>query len=91
MTEIKQRLVLVNRGLLELSGVNKVEAFAPTHIWLQTNMGDLHISGQELYIAGLDLDAEQIAISGQVDQIEYQEPKLGAKDKGKNFFSRILK
>jgi len=91
--EGKQQLVLRDREILEIKGVEGVESFESSQILLETNMGGLLVSGDDLHIASLDLDNQEAIVKGYVNTIEYKKSKSerSAKTKGKNFLSRVLK
>ncbi|MEG1500566.1 MAG: YabP/YqfC family sporulation protein, partial [Clostridiales bacterium] len=86
MKDNQQQLMLSDRNLLEINGVQEVENFDALHVCLITNMGDLHIHGHDLNICHLDLQEGEVAIKGLVNSIEYKIAKDGrsTKEKSKN-------
>lgn len=89
----KQNLILRDRELLEIKGVEGVESFESSEILLETNMGGLLVHGDDLHIASLDLDNQEAVVKGYINSIEYKKSKSerSAKAKGKSFLSRVLK
>ena len=93
MAETNHRLILNNRTALELFGVNSVENFDAKEIVLSTTMGELVLYGEELHIERLDLDDQEMSVSGRIDSMIYRksaaDKKAGAR--GKSLMGRILK
>lgn len=85
-------LRLVDRKLLELSGVSNVESFDEMQISLLTNLGPLIIKGQGLHITQLNLESGKVSVIGIIDELQYLEDK-GEKfrNKRRGFLQRILK
>ncbi|MHB8126031.1 MAG: sporulation protein YabP [Desulfitobacteriaceae bacterium] len=65
------QLVMENREKLSLTGVQKVQAFDPKEIVLDTGNGTLYIKGDQLGIKQLDLGAGVVEIEGRIDTMNY--------------------
>lgn len=78
-------LSLDNRKKLSISGVTEVESFDETSVILHTALGTLMIRGEGLQMKTLSIDGGQVAISGTVISIAYEEPKPTG-----GFFSRLF-
>ena len=84
-------LSLANRQRMELTGVKNVLTFDEDEIVLDTSLGYLSITGDQLHINMLNLDEGQVAIQGAVNNIAYKAQGTDFKAKSKNMFSRLLK
>ena len=85
--EEEQKLVLINRDKLQLSGVENVESFSDKEIVLITNMGKLTIKGEDLNINQLNVETKDFSMEGYVVSLIYS--KYVKKDK--SFIERIFK
>ncbi|QGU00525.1 hypothetical protein SYNTR_1931 [Candidatus Syntrophocurvum alkaliphilum] len=84
-------LYLEDRKYLEMVGVTSVITFDEEEIILQTNMGYLNITGENLHITMLNLEQNKVAIQGTVSIMEYKAQGTDLKSKGKNILTRLLK
>ncbi|MFO7819948.1 MAG: sporulation protein YabP [Halanaerobacter sp.] len=82
----EQELKLSNRELLELSGVIEVMDFDETRVRLETNLGNLIITGSDLKMQHLDLDNEELIVEGKVSELKYDKVF-----KANSFFKRLFK
>jgi sporulation protein YabP len=78
----RQEIKMLNRKLLEISGVTKVESFNSVQFLLETECGPLKIKGQNLHIKNLSLDQGLVAIEGTIDELGYMEAKSQSGSKG---------
>ncbi|MEI7027669.1 sporulation protein YabP [Paenibacillus sp. y28] len=85
----RQEVHLVNRKLLEISGVRKVESFDSDHFLLDTECGLLEVKGQNLHIKNLSLEQGLVAIEGVVRLVAYVE--AGGQEKGKGLLGKLFK
>ena len=60
----RQEIKMLNRKLLEISGVLNVESFDSEEFLLETECGFLTITGQNLHIKNLNLEQGLVAIEG---------------------------
>ena len=87
MTEAgKQNLVIKNRELLVIDGVDDVLAFTDEYLELTSNLGVISVEGEELKIEGLSKDKGEITICGRISGVFYKE---GKSEKG--IFRRFFK
>ena len=79
-------LILAERETLTVSGVEEVDSFDEAEIVMTTNRGELIVRGSDLHIGKLSLDAGELLVSGQIDELCYitAEPRSG-------FWSRLFK
>ena len=78
-------LMLDNRGLLSLTGVEDVSGFDESAVMVRIADGALVIKGEGLHISKLSLDSGDVVIDGRINAMQY----LGAG--AKNLRSRLFK
>lgn len=86
----RQELKMLNRKLLEISGVLNVESFDSEEFLLETEMGFLAIKGVNLHIKNLNLEQGLVAIEGLVNELAYVD-SAGAGGKSKNWLGKLFK
>ena len=72
---VPQRLTLNDRKSLTVTGVTEVDSFDETAVALATSLGTLIITGSDLKLKNLSLEAGQAAIEGHIDSLSYEEPR----------------
>ena len=77
----EQNLTLLNRKVLELSGVTKVDSFDSQLFILKTVLGDLTIKGYGLHMKHLNLESGLVIIEGNVHSLSYSDSASGNKKK----------
>ena len=82
----EQQLKLIDRELMELSGVSEVIDFAESKVRLKTNLGNLVIEGSDLQMKHFDLDKQELIVQGYVRELKYD--KIF---KANNFLKRLFK
>lgn len=85
----RQEIKMLNRKLLEISGVIKVESFDSEEFLLETECGFLQIKGENLHIKNLSLEQGLVAIEGLVQSLEYLDASTQTKSKG--FIGKLFK
>jgi sporulation protein YabP len=70
-----QALRLEDRKKLTMTGVSEVVRFEENLVVLQSNLGLLHIHGQNLQLKNLSLEGGQAAVEGQISALIYEEPR----------------
>ncbi len=83
---LPHHLTLDGREKLTLSGVDHVERFDENEIVLHTSLGELTVTGENLHIDRLSLDGGEMAVSGTVYSLIYEE----IDSRGHGFFSRLF-
>ena len=71
------RVLLEERGQLVISGVEEVESFDESAIFLTTAQGPLEIQGEGLHIEKLSLDGGDLKVEGLVHALIYGEESRG--------------
>lgn len=78
----RQEIKMLNRKVLEISGVLNVDSFDSEEFLLETDSGFLTIKGNNLHMKNLNLEQGMVAIEGLVDEIAYLDGGAGLKSKG---------
>lgn len=84
---IKQNIIIEDRRLLSLSGVEQVDSFNDNTIVLSTVKGRLSIKGEELNVSKLNLDDGKVEIDGLINSLTY----LSKEGEPKNLIGKIFK
>lgn len=88
-TNKRQEIKMLNRKLLEISGVLNVESFDSEEFLLETEMGYLMIKGQNLHIKNLSLEQGLVAIEGLIQELSYVDGN--SQEKSKGFLGKLFK
>lgn len=78
----RQEIKMLNRKLLEISGVLNVESFDSEEFLLETEFGFLTITGENLHIKNLTLEQGLVAIEGRINTMVYLDHNDQNKSKG---------
>lgn len=81
-------LILWNRKILNLQGIEDVISFDELNVYLITKDGNLLIEGTDLHITTLDVSAGKMMIEGYIRSIVYNDKEPTAKS---GFFSKMFK
>ena len=94
MEELKrnnfQNIVLENREHLTLTGIIDVFSFDDQIIIIETELGLLTITGEDLKISKLNLETSDFVVDGKIDTISYSTESLTNK-KQKGILNKIFK
>lgn len=86
------KVVIDNRGRIDISGVLNVDSFDDQEIVLETEQGLLAMRGEEMHIKHLNLEQGELLIEGFLLELAYSEKKgFLRKERGKSFFERLFK
>lgn len=88
-TENQSSVLLTNRGLLSITGVEDIISFDETGIIMRTVLGIMTVDGAELHIVKLNVDNGDVIVEGRIDAVFYtdQNTSGGRKESG-SFFRR---
>ena len=70
-------LTLEQRKHLTMTGVSEVVSFDDAAVVLRTSLGTLTVQGQGLRLKTLSTDGGQMAVTGEVAALSYEEPREG--------------
>jgi len=85
----RQEMKMMNRKLLELTGVLNVDSFDSEEFLLETDLGFLTVRGQNLHMKHLSLEQGQVAIEGLIHSLAYLDGSSQSKSKG--LFGKLFK
>ena len=83
-------VTIAERKNINITGVKKIENFDNEEFLLETNMGYMHIKGNELEIIKLDTYQGSISIKGKINSLNYMETST-KKEKEESVFSKLFK
>ncbi|MFD0717138.1 sporulation protein YabP [Paenibacillus sp. GCM10027626] len=86
----RQEIKMLNRKILEVTGVKNVESFDNEEFLLETDLGFLTVRGQNLHMKHLSLEQGLVAIEGLVHSIAYLDGNAAA-TKSKGFLGKLFK
>jgi sporulation protein YabP len=66
-----QNIIIEDRGLMTVTGVEQVESFNDSTIVLTTIKGGMTIKGEELNISKLNLEEGSVKIDGKINSVAY--------------------
>lgn len=81
-------LTLKGRKDLEMTGVEKVDTFDDKEVVVLTALGTLRVSGENLHIRHLDLEAGDLNLDGEIASLQYTE---GRGRKSRNLLRRLVR
>lgn len=82
--DVTHSVSLMNRELLEISGVNGVLIFDTDYILMELVNSRLAVEGSDLKLLNLIQDKKEVRISGRISGVFYQE----AAEKRNSFFKK---
>lgn len=74
--QLPHKLTLDERKSLNMSGVTEINSFDESAVVLSTSLGTLIVQGKSLKLKTLSLDGGQVAVTGEINSILYEEPRL---------------
>ena len=80
-------IIMENRKILHLSGVNDVDRFDESTIVLLTELGQLTIHGLNLHISHLDQQTGEMDVDGEISELIYTDAPM---ERG-GFFAKIFR
>ena len=73
---LPHKLTLNRREQLTVSGVDEIIGFDENTVVLHTDLGALFVHGENLSLKELSVDSGQLAVTGQIRALVYEEPKM---------------
>ena len=73
--QLPHKLTLNQREDLTMTGVTEVVSFDDTAVILKTHLGTLTVLGENLVLKTLSTEGGQVAVSGHVSALQYEEPR----------------
>ena len=85
----EHKVVIDSRKRMTVSGVDDVESFDEEKIVVLCNMGKMTVSGADLKISRLNVEAGELIIEGEIDEVQYSHEVSDRKDGG--FLSKLFR
>ncbi|NLG81875.1 MAG: sporulation protein YabP [Bacilli bacterium] len=79
-----------DRKSIELTGITKIESLNSEEFILETILGYMTLSGQELEMINFSVEKGEMLITGYVTKVEYYDHEDNEKA-SKGFFSKLFK
>lgn len=87
--KLPHNIILEDRKLLSISGVNDIDNFDENVVVLYTDMGELTVKGANLHISKLNVDTGELTMDGEIAALFYNEEPRSKPSGG--FFSKVFK
>jgi sporulation protein YabP len=84
-------LTIENRERMTVTGVLHVGSFDDRQIVLDTDLGTLTLTGEDLQIKQLDLDQGTFWVEGLVASVQYAARRAGGKDQAKGLIGKFFR
>ena len=81
---------IIDRNVVNITGVNKIESFDNEEFLLETVMGFIDIKGEELEIVKLGTIEGNVSIKGKLNSLVYIE-NIKKKNKEEGVISKLFK
>lgn len=85
--KMPHNIILEDRKMLSVSGVEDIDSFDEQTIVLFTNYGELMIKGESLHINKLNVDTGELSVEGNIHTLIYSDDQ----PKQKGMFSKIFR
>ena len=84
----KQEIKLIDRGLIYLTGIDKIVRFDSEEFYMESIMGALTVKGEMLEVVKLDTHDGVVSIKGKVNSIVDDND---SKKDGESFLTKLFK
>lgn len=71
--KLPHNIILEDRRLLSVSGVNDIDSFDENAVILFTELGELTIKGKNLHISKLNVDTGELTMDGEIAALFYNQ------------------
>ena len=87
--KLSQELKIIDRNIFSLTGVNKIISFDKNEFIVDSNLGIIHINGDNLELQSIDVSSGVLKILGRIDGYKYIE-KVG-NNKQESIITKLFK
>lgn len=84
----KQEVKLIDRGLIYLTGIDKIVRFDSEEFYMESVMGPLTVKGETLEVVKLDTHDGIVSIKGKINSIDYDND---TKKNTESFLTKLFK
>jgi len=87
VTRTQHNIIMENRRQLTITGVVDIDSFDEHTVIMFTDLGELTVKGEALHINRIDVEAGDLLMEGDIEQLYYtdNQPQRGG------FFSKLFK
>ena len=87
VTRTQHNIIMENRRQLTITGVVDIDSFDEHTVIMFTDLGELTVKGDALHINRIDVEAGDLLMEGDIEQLYYtdNQPQRGG------FFSKLFK
>lgn len=87
-TSIVHSITISERKAVSITGVKKIDSFDHKEFLLDTIMGFIHVTGNELSIGTMNMDTGSLLIKGTIETVSYVGKVKDSKD---TFLKKLFK
>ena len=84
----KQEIKIIDRGLIYLSGIDRIVKFDSEEFNMESVMGPLTVKGEGLEVVRLDTHDGVVSIKGKINSMVYEND---SKKDTESFFTKLFK
>lgn len=91
MNREAHRVIVEERGRMEVRGVTEVISFDDRAVLLKTVCGDLSVEGSALHIHILNLEQGLVTMDGRVDSVSYYDSAASDSSQKRGFLGKLFR
>lgn len=84
----KQEVKLIDRGIIYLTGIDKIVRFDTEEFYMESVMGPINVKGDMLEVVKLDTHDGVVSIKGKISSIVYEDDKKKTEE---SFLTKLFK
>jgi sporulation protein YabP len=84
----KQEIKLIDRGIIYLTGIDKIVRFDTEEFFMESVMGPINVKGEMLEVVKLDTHDGVVSIKGKISSIVYEDDKKKTEE---SFLTKLFK
>lgn len=84
----KQEVKLIDRGIIYLTGIDKIVRFDNEEFVMESVMGPINVKGEMLEVVKLDTHDGVVSIKGKISSLVYEDDKKKTEE---SFLSKLFK
>jgi sporulation protein YabP len=84
------KIEMTSRNELRVTGVSEVHSFNDEGVLLETSLGLLTVTGENIRITKLTLDQGEVAVKGDISALTYSD-NVSFSRKGQSLLSKLFK
>lgn len=84
----KQEVKLIDRGIIYLTGIDKIVRFDTEEFYMESVMGPINVKGEMLEVVKLDTHDGVVSIKGKISSIVYEDDKKKIEE---SFLTKLFK